>query len=222
MKRRQALKNIGLGAGILVMGPSALSLLQSCKNEPEYDWKPTFLSASHGFALKRVLDVIIPKTDTPGASDLNIAQFIDSYMNEVADENNQERFTEASERFAESFNRDFDKAHEEGTDEDFDTIIKKYLKATPAEREQYMKRNTETQDAQEQKEEGDFEENTTPAMGKDEGAYNYLTSVRDMAIWAWKNSEEIGENVMWYDPIPGEYIPCGPITELGGGKAMSL
>jgi len=77
-----------------------------------------------------------------------------------------------------------------------------------------MKRNTETQDAQNQ--EPDVE------MDSDAGAYAYLNNVRDMAIWAWKNSEEVGENVMWYDPIPGEYIACGPVSELGGGKAMSL
>ncbi|MDX1761580.1 MAG: gluconate 2-dehydrogenase subunit 3 family protein, partial [Christiangramia sp.] len=65
MKRREALKNIGLGAGIFVIGPSTLGLLQSCKNEPEYDWQPVFLTASHGFALKKILDVILPTTDTP-------------------------------------------------------------------------------------------------------------------------------------------------------------
>jgi hypothetical protein len=43
-----------------------------------------------------------------------------------------------------------------------------------------------------------------------------------MAIWAWKTSEEIGENVLWYDPIPGQFIACGSVEELGNGKAMSL
>lgn len=95
MKRRQALKNIGLGAGIFIVGPSTLGLLQSCKNEPEYEWQPTFLSASNGFALQRVLDVILPATDTPGASDLNIAQFIDSYMDQVADVVSSTRFSES-------------------------------------------------------------------------------------------------------------------------------
>ena len=59
-------------------------------------------------------------------------------------------------------------------------------------------------------------------MNQDSGALAYLETVRDLEIWAWKTSEQIGENVLWYDPIPGEYIPCGPVEELGGGKAMSL
>lgn len=214
MKRRQALKNIGLGAGIFIVGPSTLSLLQSCKTDPEYDWEPVFLTASHGFALKKILDIILPVTDTPGALSLNIPQFIDSYMDQVADEESKKRFLKSADAFSQAFQNEYDKAQEEGEKEDYENIIKKYLKATPAEQEEYAKRNTETQDAQQQESEIELD--------ADAGAYAYLTSLRGQAIWAWKNSEEIGENVMWYDPIPGEYIPCGPVSELGNGKAMSL
>lgn len=213
MKRRQALKNIGLGAGLFVIGPSTLSLLQSCKSEPEYDWQPVFLTASHGYALKKVLNVILPTSDTPGASDLNIPQFIDAYMDQVEDLERREKFQESADAFARAFKEEFDKEQEEGKDEDFENLIKKYLKATPAQKEKFVRRNTETQDAIRDPE---------YVMNNDEGAYAYLTSVRNMGIWAWKNSEEVGENVMWYDPIPGQYIPCGPVDELGQGKAMSL
>lgn len=213
MKRRQALKNIGLGAGIFVIGPSTLSLLQSCKNEPEYDWQPTFLTASHGFALKKILNVILPSSDTPGASDLNIPQFIDSYMDQVAEVEQSERFRKSADAFSRAFKDEYDKEQEEGKDEDFENLIKKYLKSTPAQKEIFDKRNTETQDAIRDPE---------YVMDNDAGAYAYLTTVRNMGIWAWKNSEQVGENVMWYDPIPGEYIPCGPVDELGNGKAMSL
>lgn len=214
MNRREALKNLGLGAGMLVVGPTTLSLLQSCKNEPEYDWQPVFLTAGQGFALKRILDVIIPKTDTPGASDLNIAQFIDSYMEEVADLDRREKFKRSADAFAEAFEKNFEKTNDEGSDEEFEQMAEKYLKAAPAEQDEYIRKNTETQDAQKQQSEMHID--------PDAGAYAYLTTVRELAIWAWKNSEEIGENVMWYDPVPGEYIPCGPVSELGNGKAMSL
>lgn len=214
MNRRQALRNIGLGAGVLVVGPSTLSLLQSCKNEPQYDWQPVFLSASHGFALKKTLDIIIPASETPGASDLNIAQFIDSYMDKVADLERRDRFKKSADAFASAFENEYEKTQEEGNDEEFENIVKKYLKATPAKKEEYIKRNTETQDAQKQQKDMKFD--------ADAGAYAYLTEVRDLGIWAWKTSEQIGENVLWYDPVPGEYIPCGPVEELGNGKAMSL
>jgi len=214
MNRRQALRNIGLGAGAIIVGPTTLSLLQSCKNDPTYNWEPTFLAASNGFALKQILEVIIPKTDTPGAEDLNIAEFIDSYMEEVASEERQENFKQSADAFSRAFKNEFDKEEGEGSAEEYEQIVAKYLKATPAERDEIAKRNTETQDPQ------DKDQKVT--LDADAGTLAYLEEIRSMGIWAYKTSEEIGENVMWYDPIPGEYIPCGPTNELGGGKAMSL
>lgn len=214
MNRRQALRNIGLGAGVLVVGPSTLSLLQSCKNDPAIAWEPTFLSANNGYALQQILEVILPSTDTPGAKDLNIAQFIDSYMNEVASEERQKRFERSANAFASSFKNIYDKDPEKGTEEEYQKIIEKYLRATPEERENYMKRNTETQDP--------MDEDPEETMNYDTGSYSYLEDVREMAIWAWKNSEQVGENVLWYDPIPGQYIACATFDELGNNRAMSL
>lgn len=215
MNRRQALKNLGLGAGAIIVGPTTLSLLQSCKNEPNFEWEPTFLSASNGFALQQILDIIIPATDTPGAGDLNIARFIDSYMEEVAAEDRQENFKRSADSFSRTFKAQFDKEEGEGSTEEYEQIIEKFLRASREEQEDYIKRNTETQDPMDV----DPEE---VEIDHDAGAFAYLRTIREMGIWAWKNSEEVGEEVLWYDPIPGQYIPCGPIEELGNGKAMSL
>ena len=214
MNRRQALKNFGLGAGILIIGPSTLSLLHSCKGENKYDWEPNFLSVSNGFALKQILDIILPVTNTPGAGDLNIAQFIDSYMDEVATKNQQESFYRNANAFALVFKKEYDKELEEGSAEEYEKIIAKYLRAASEKREEYAKRNTETQDPQ------DNDPNIKDDI--DVSSYGYLTIIREMGIWAWKTSEEIGENILWYDPVPGRYIACGPLKELGNGKAMSL
>lgn len=214
MNRRQALKNFGLGAGILIVGPSTLSLLQSCKSEPKSDWEPTFLTVTNGFILKQVLDVIIPATDTPGANDLNIAEFIDSYMDQVAPIETQDKFKGSANAFAAAFKSEFDKEPEKGSAEEYEQIVEKYLKATAAQKEIYLKRQTETQDPIDKEPAEDFD--------SDPGAFAYLTEVRGLAIWAWKTSEEVGENVLWYDPVPGQYIACAPVSELGNGKAMSL
>jgi hypothetical protein len=214
MNRRQALKNFGLGAGILIVGPSTLSLLQSCKNEAKSDWQPIFLSTSNGLALKEILNVIIPKTDTPGATDLNLAQFIDSYMDEVASIERQQYFKRSADAFAVAFKKEFDKNLDKGKKKDFEKILTKYLSASPEEQEIFAKRETETQDPMDKIPELE--------MDPDAGSLSYLKDVRQMAIWAWKTSEQIGENVLWYDPIPGQYIPCAPVKDLGNGMAMSL
>lgn len=216
MNRRQALRNLGLGAGIIVVGPSTLSLLQSCKNETSSAnaWAPTFLSAGNGFALQQILEVILPATETPGANDLNLAQFIDSYMEEVAPQERQIVFARGADAFAESFKNEFKKETEDGTPEEYEQMVAKYLKKTTGDIEEANRRNTETQDPMDK----------DPADRFDfyDGSLSYISNVRDMGIWAWKTNEQIGENVLFYDPIPGLYVPCGPVDELTNGKAMSL
>ena len=146
MKRRQVLKNIGLGAGYVAVAPAVFSLLQSCKSEPKNEWQPVFLNVANGFALTQVLDVILPKTDTPGASELNIAQFIDSYMNEVAGDNQKEEFKSGANAFALSFKENFDKEVNDGEAVDFEKAVAKYLGADKETRDGYVKRISETQD----------------------------------------------------------------------------
>ncbi len=48
----------------------------------------------------------------------------------------------------------------------------------------------------------------------------FATNLRNMTIWAYKTSEYIGEEVLAYLPVPGEYIPCGDLEELTGGKSL--
>jgi len=52
------------------------------------------------------------------------------------------------------------------------------------------------------------------AVGKQE-PIGFYRSIKSMAIWAYFSSEEIGKNVLAYDPIPGTYEPCIPVSEVG-------
>ena len=44
MNRRKALKNLGLSLGTITLSPAVLSLLQSCKND--LDWNPVFFNSN--------------------------------------------------------------------------------------------------------------------------------------------------------------------------------
>lgn len=215
MNRREVLKNLGMGAGYVVVAPSVFSLLQSCKNNP--DWEPNFLTAESGHALKEILEVILPSDDTPGANDLNIAQFIDSYMDRVAKDDEQRLFKTQADAFALSFRSQHDKDLTDGTPEDYEKTVATYLGANQEKRTKYDERLSATQDP-----EGPESENSEDNTDLEANTYGYLHTIRDKAVWAWRNSEEVGENVFWYDPIPGAYKGCIPLEEADGGKIMSL
>ena len=57
---------------------------------------------------------------------------------------------------------------------------------------------------------------------KDKAVFDTLKEIRDKTVWAYKSTEEIGENVLAYDPIPGIQIGCVSLEETTGGRAWSL
>ena len=90
MDRRIALKNMGLAFGYTVATPTLIGLMQSCQNEKSINWTPSFFTKDQALALTQLVDIILPKTDTPSASEVKVDVFIDRYANEVMDENTQE------------------------------------------------------------------------------------------------------------------------------------
>ena len=60
------------------------------------------------------------------------------------------------------------------------------------------------------------------AKNKDALVFQALDNLRNFAIWAFKTSEQIGENVLAYDPVPGSQKGCISLNEATEGKAWSL
>ena len=89
MKRRDALKNLGLAAGFAITAPSIFSLLQSCTSAPT--WMPTYFTNDEKEIVVNLVDIILPKTEgTPSATEVNVPQFIDKYITEVLNLEDQE------------------------------------------------------------------------------------------------------------------------------------
>ncbi|WP_299127502.1 gluconate 2-dehydrogenase subunit 3 family protein, partial [uncultured Winogradskyella sp.] len=126
MNRREALKNLGLATGFVVVTPSLISLLQSCSSTPE-GWKPTFLNTDEATFVKNIVDIIIPKTeDLPSASEVNAVEFIDKYLAEVLDEQEQKNMRST---FTEILNllKGDAKNLSAKTSEDYKAILDKYM-----------------------------------------------------------------------------------------------
>lgn len=213
MDRRKALKNIGLGAGFLVATPTVLSLLQSCKSEPEFI--PNFLSKGEGQALRRIVDLIIPSDETiPGAVDVGVHEFIDNFWNEVVPEESQAQVRTAFAGLAREFTKTFNKDLSKGKAEDFDTLLGKYLTTSEEDQKGFNKRVGAFYQA--------LQKNPNTPMDTDLACNQLFGQLRGMTIWGWQQSEAIGENVLAYEPIPGQQIGCLSVDEATGGKAYSL
>jgi hypothetical protein len=245
MKRRNALKNIGLAMGYSVATPTLISIVQSCKEKPVVGWQPSFFSPEEGHILKLMVDIFLPKTDTPSASELKVHVFIDGLADKVMYgeeefltlplakqniENIEDRYVETGyfikhsrDFFRKSLNAFVSRALSESgkekvlelTEPDLESSLKSVYSIFEAEkdtREEVLKAYVK----------GFFTKQTSPPLNDDHLACVFIESMRDMTIMGYKTTEYVGENMMTYQPIPGEYIPCGDLDELTGGKAYSI
>lgn len=215
MDRRKALRNMGLALGYTVATPTLISIVQSCKNETELEWTPDFFTQDEGAALTKLVDIIIPKTDTPSASETQVHLFIDRFADQVMDSQQQEFVKMSIGRFMEKALKDSGKKKAgDLTAEELEPVLAASLKTTPDDRVQNFKAIQQYHEAIADGKEALLDENIT--------RFAFSNNLRGLTIMGYKTSEYVGEEVLEYLPVPGEYIACGDLQELTGGKAWSI
>ncbi len=216
MKRRSALKNMGMAMGLTVATPTVLSLLQSCQQETGPDWTPVFFSPEEGAVLVQVVDLILPKTDIPSASEVGVHSFLDLYMAEVSAPEEQAMIKTGLAAFIKQALSDSGKETAAAlTPEDLEPVLAAALvKREPDDEAAIYEALGAYMEAQAKGEAATLDDAV--------GTYLIANNLREASIWAFKNSEYIGEEVLAYLPVPGEYIGCGDLNELTGGKAWSI
>lgn len=192
MDRRKALKKTGFIAGAAIAMPSLLSLLQSCQTTPRLDWQPEFFSADEARFVSSLVDMILPRTETPGALDVKVDMFLDKVFASTYDADAQQNMREEIAAFNADCKQQFGDSFVKLKDEDRMAVLKSAEKRS-----------------------GKFNGSVWgTAVGKQE-TVGFYRSIKSMAIWAYFTSEEIGENVLSYDPIPQEYNGCKLQSEIG-------
>ena len=87
MRRREILRRAAWLLGGAVSAPAALAFLQGCSREESSKAKryvAEVLSASELTVVSTIADIMIPKTDTSGALDADVPQFIDRALTTFA------------------------------------------------------------------------------------------------------------------------------------------
>jgi hypothetical protein len=93
MKRRDALGRVALLMGGTLSAPTMLAFLEGCKPSTESSSAMTFpFSADRKALVSEVAEIIIPKTDTPGAKDAKVGEFIEMMLKDCYAGKDQESF----------------------------------------------------------------------------------------------------------------------------------
>lgn len=217
MDRRIALKNMGLALGYTVATPTLISLMQSCKQETGPEWTPVFFTPEQGAVVMQLADLILPKTDTPSASEVGVHTFLDRYMDEVSEPKDQEEFKRHLDKFITKALTDSGKqAGDSLSPEELEPVLAEALKKRDKAEE------TRIDEIRKARDEAKNKGEKTVELDGDVSRFIFAREFRDTVIWSYKTSEYVGEEVLAYLPVPGEYIGCGDLDELTGGKAWSI
>ncbi|MEZ4686265.1 MAG: gluconate 2-dehydrogenase subunit 3 family protein [Bacteroidia bacterium] len=206
MDRRTAIKNIGLGFGVTVSMGTMMSLLQSCGSEEgasaKDGWQPAFLTNKDEFELiEKFTGIIIPRTDTPGAKNLNVIRFIDATVGEVYKPKDQEKFRAGLAKCIEKLEQDQGKKYSKVGYEELTDFLERHIgsKADKAVYDEMMRLKGTDLDAVPSLE---------PAAQDNYYFYSFLLAVKSMTVSGYFGTEYMGEKVLTYQPVPGPFQGC--------------
>lgn len=195
MNRRDTIKTISLSLGCTVATPTLIGILNSCEN-PTNNWKPEFLSLSQVDIIDTLVDIILPKTNTPGGLDLNITQFIDKMIANTEEKKDQQLFKKGGLAFKNTFITVFKKDISKGTKAEFNALLDTYFNVSNDKEQDIFKtlqsgiRNVP-------------EKKTTSFL-----IYHFLTKIRYYSLFVYFTSQPILENEFHYNVNLGYYRGC--------------
>lgn len=193
MQRREALKKTLLAMGYTISVPSLISIFESCNSNSSGDWKPQILSSQQAKVIGELAETILPKTQTPGAKDLKLDQFIDRMIKEVFSREDQQLFLKGLDAFEEKAKEMNGKSFDDSSPEQRSKLLTNLEKET-------------------EKETGSI---WGFSLQKDVPPITFYRKVKDLTLLGYFTSEEVGKKILVYDPVPGHYLADIPVSQVG-------
>ena len=186
MNRREAIQKAAMVLGYAVATPTLVGVLNGCKATPELTFKPVFLTEDQARLVAEVAEIIIPKTDTPGAKDVGVPGFIDVMLKDCYKKEDQDRFmTGLSE---------FDNAAKTAHGDAF-------LGLDATQQSEHVKKIHDAAVAAAQS--GEVKDRP------------FILMVKELTVTGFFTSEVGATQVLQYAPVPGAYHGCVPLAEVG-------
>ena len=215
MDRREVIKKIGFSFGAATIAPSLLTVFNGCDFKGK-DWHPKFLSYQEYEMTEKITDIFIPKTDIPGAKELNLSRFIDAHYELMLSSAEQKNIKFLMKEFSQMLlEKTSKKKLDEVSTSEYENQFSRLLKADKLQRQRWQKSYN---DYTEKLNKGE----AVKPLSKDINSYIFLDGLRQLSIWGFRNSEYIGEKVLAYDPVPGQQKGCVDLIETTGGKSWAI
>jgi len=207
MNRREWLQRLATSLGGTASVPALLSLLEGCAAQPKAvapdaqaatmttdPWEPQFFDAAQAAIVAQVVQVLIPRTDTPGAIEAGVPAFIDRVLKDVYPQSDQDRYRRGL--------AEFDAASRTAYGNGFADIAQ-------AQREALVREVHGAAFAEE------IADEKRPAV------QIFMRKTTDLAALGFFTSLPGATQVLQFVAIPGKFEACIPLTQAGNGKTWA-
>jgi len=185
MNRREALSRVALIMGGTVLGAEAF--LSGCTTGAA---KITFSKEDISF-LNEVAETILPATQTPGAKEAKVGEFMTVIVNDCYESKDQTAFMEGIKKLNEACTK---------------AVGKNFMQATGEQRHQFL--------VDLDKEAAAFQKSKKPDETK-----HYFTMMKELTLWGFFSSEPGATKALRYVAVPGRYE--GTVPYKKGDKAWA-
>jgi gluconate 2-dehydrogenase gamma chain len=197
MNRRELLQRVAWLMGGAISAPAVLGVLNGCSAKKEETWQPVFLSKEQGAVVADVAEIIIPRTDTPGAKDAGVPAFIDTMLKDVYEDADRQRFVAGLKAFDDAART----AHGKG-----------FVELPKAQQAELVKKFHDEAVATE------LALETRPAYLQ----RPFILMTKELTLLGFFTSKPGATEVLQYSAVPGPFKGCVPLAQAGNGKAWAL
>jgi gluconate 2-dehydrogenase gamma chain len=195
MNRREALQQVAWLMGGTISAPALLGILSGCSANSDPGGKPVFLTPEQAALVGEVAEIMIPRTDTPGAKDVGIPALIDQMLKIVYPKPDQDRFIAGLSEF-ELLTR---AQHKRGFPQ--------------------LDRETQVAMVRSVTEDAMAAERAHP--GPEQLPRPFMLMTRELTLLGYFTSVAGASTVLQYNPVPGPYRGCVPLAHAGNGKTWA-
>jgi len=208
MERRDAIKSISAVLGYSLTPAMIGSLAASCNQSRKMsDWTPGFFSKEDAWVIATLGETFLPKTETPGSKEVGAHLFVDVFLDKVAKPKDRDLCVKGFEVWKANFKNITGVPLDEADQEAFNKNISSYYHL-----DQEKKESVQELLGKEEPENGRDKETYR--------VYSFLKLYKRLIMLGYYVSEEIGENVLSYLPVPGDYEGCIPVESVGNAWSL--
>lgn len=169
--------------GGVMIAPAVSELLSGCQAGPDARYTPVFFTPPEMACIRAAADRLLPRTATPGAIDAGVPQFIDLMAKEALSKRDQETFRTAIAVLEGRAVKGYGKSFVSCLPEQQDEILRVMESAAAGERRANLM------------------------------ARPFFWLFKELTLLGYFTSEAVATQVLRYEPVPGRYESCAPLSK---------